>query len=330
MYYGVGYPRHRPGRSLGWTAGEDSACPFVKPDSKIIFMTDSGPRTGLILGGGGVVGVAWELGVLAAITIDAGWNPARATVITGTSAGSMAGALTALGRDLPAIVARRTAGLTLPDAAAAPPGDPATSAISPELLELMRPGTSTVTERARAVGRLARAAQPAMDAAAYRAFIGASVPAEWPAGDLRLTTVDCETGETVLLDRDSGLDLIGAVAASCAVPTHFPVVEHQGRHFTDGPRGPYIAALAAELGLEAIVFVGLRLPFMKGADEHAELDELAARGLPVARITDGPAFAAVGADLMDPAAAAVATLVGHHDGQAGAARVREALAAAAA
>jgi NTE family protein len=296
----------------------------------MIFMTDSGPRTGLILGGGGVVGVAWELGVLAAITTDAGWDPASATVITGTSAGSMAGAITALGRDLPALVARRTAGLTMPDTSSAPPRDAPASAISPELLDLMRPGTSTVTERARAVGRLARAARPAMDAAAYRAFIGSSVPAEWPAGDLRLTTVDCETGETVLLDRGSGLDLTDAVAASCAVPAYFPTVEHQGRHFTDGPRGPYIAALAAELGLDAIVFVGLRLPFMKGADEHAELDELAARGLPVARVTDGPAFAAVAADLMDPGAAAVATLIGHNDGRSGAAGVRQALAAAAA
>jgi NTE family protein len=302
----------------------------VKSNSRIIFMTDSASRTGLILGGGGVVGVAWELGVLAAIATDAGWNPASATVITGTSAGSMAGAITALGRDLPAIVARRTAGLTMPDASAAPPADAPTSAIAPELLDLMRPGRSTVTERARAVGRLARAAQPAMDAAAYRAFIASSVPAEWPAGDLRLTTVDCETGETVLLDRGSGLDLIDAVAASCAVPAYFPTVEHRGRHFTDGPRGPYIAALAAELGLDAIVFVGLRLPFMKGADEHAELDELAARGLPVARVTDGPAFAAVAADLMNPAVAAVATLIGHHDGRNGAARVRQALAAAAA
>jgi NTE family protein len=291
-------------------------------------MTDSGPRTGLILGGGGVVGVAWELGVLAAITTDAGWNPARATVITGTSAGSMAGAITALGRDLPAIAARRTAGLTLPEASSAPSGDAPASAISPELLDLMRPGTSTVTERARAVGRLARAARPAMDAAAYRAFIGSSVPAGWPDGDLRLTTVDCDTGETVLLDRHSGLDLIDAVAASCAVPTYFPTVEHQGRHFTDGPRGPYIAALAAELGLTAIVFVGLRLPFMEGADEHAELDELAAGGLPVARITDGPGFAAVAGDLMDPAAAAVATLIGLGDGRNGAAGVRQALAAA--
>ena len=293
-------------------------------------MENPGPRIGLILGGGGVVGVAWELGVLAALTTEAGWNPASATVIAGTSAGSMAGAITALGRDLPAIAARRTAGVTMPDAASEPARPAATSAVSPELLDLMRPGTATVAERARAVGRMARAAQPAMDGAAYRAFIGSSLPAGWPAGDLRLTTVDCDTGETVLLDRGSGMDLIDAVAASCAVPAYFPTVQHKGRHFTDGPRGPYIAALAAELGLEAIVFVGLRLPFMAGADEHAELDALAARGMPVARVTDGPAFAAAGADLMDPAASAVGTLIGLADGRDGAGAVREALAAASA
>ena len=293
-------------------------------------MTDPGPRIGLILGGGGVVGVAWELGVLAALTTEAGWNPASATVIAGTSAGSMAGAITALGRDLPAIAARRTEGVTMPDAASAPARPAATSAVSPELLDLMRPGTATVAERARAVGRMARAAQPAMDEAAYRAFIGSSLPAGWPAGDLRLTTVDCDTGETVLLDRGSGMDLIDAVAASCAVPAYFPTVQHKGRHFTDGPRGPYIAALAAELGLEAIVFVGLRLPFMAGADEHAELDALAAGGMPVARVTDGPAFAAAGADLMDPAASAVGTLIGLADGRDGARAVRQALAGASA
>ena len=293
-------------------------------------MANPGPRVGLILGGGGVVGVAWELGVLAAITSDAGWNPASASVIAGTSAGSLAGAITALGRDLPAIAARRTAGVTMPDASAGPARPAATSAISAELLELMRPGTATVAERARAVGRIARAAQPAMDESAYRGFIGSSLPAEWPAGDLRLTTVDCETGETVLLDRGSGMDLIDAVAASCAVPTYFPTVQHKGRHFTDGPRGPYIAALADELGLNAIVFVGLRLPFTAGADEHAELDTLAARGMPVARITDGPAFAAAGSDLMDPAAAAVGTLIGLADGRNGAGAVRRVLAAASA
>jgi NTE family protein len=286
-------------------------------------MTDTGPRIGLILGGGGVLGVAWELGVLAAITTHAGWNPASATVIAGTSAGSMAGSITALGRDLPAITARRTAGVTLPDTTTAPRSSANTSVVSQDLLDLMRPGSGPVAERARAVGRLAMTAKPSIDPAAYRAYIASSLAGQWPDGDLRCTTVDCETGETVLLDRHSGLDLIDAVAASCAIPTYFPPVEHNGRHFTDGPRQPYVAALAAELDLDAIIFVGLRLAVVDGADEHAELDALVAGGRAVARVTNGPAFAAVGSELMDPGAVKVATLIGLGDGQDGADRVRQ-------
>lgn len=291
-------------------------------------MTEDHPRIGLILGGGGVVGVAWELGALAAITTHAGWNPARATVIAGTSAGSMAGAITALGRDLPALAARRTAGVTMPDATPVPKSGPTTSVVAQELLDLMRPGAGSLAERARAVGRLAMTAKPGMDPAAYRAFIGSSLPGQWPEGDLRCTTVDCETGETVLLDRHSGMDLIDAVSASCAIPTYFPTVEHRGRHFTDGPRGPFVASLAAELGLDAIVFVGLRLPVVEGADERTEVDDLAASGLPVARVTNGPAFVSLGVDLMDPAAVKVATLIGLGDGEAAAGPVRQAVSAA--
>jgi NTE family protein len=291
-------------------------------------VTEAHPRIGLILGGGGVVGVAWELGVLAAITTHAGWNPARATVIAGTSAGSMAGAITALGRDLPAIAARRTAGVTVPDAAPEPKPGVATSVVAQELLDLIRPGAAPLLERARAVGRLALTATPSMDPPAYRAYIGSSLPPQWPDGDLRCTTVDCETGETVLIDRHSGMDLIDAVAASCAIPTYFPAVEHNGRHFTDGPRGPFVAALAKELGLDVIVFVGLRLPVAEGADERTELDDLAAGGMPVVRVTNGPAFASLGPNLMDPAAVKVATLIGLGDGESGARRVRDAVSTA--
>jgi NTE family protein len=288
-------------------------------------LTETRPRIGLILGGGGVVGVAWELGVLAAITTHAGWNPASATVIAGTSAGAMAGAITALGRDLPAITARRTAGVTRPDPTTAQRSGPATSVVSQELLDLMRPESGPVAGRARAVGRLAMAAKPSLDPAAYRAFIASSLTGQWPEGDLRCTTVDCESGETVLLDRHSGLDLIGAVAASCAIPTYFPPVEHKGRHFTDGPRQPYVATLAAELDLDAIVFVGLRLAVVDGPDEGAELDALVADGRAVAHVTNGPEFAAIGSELMDPGAVKVATLIGLDDGQKGADRVRQAL-----
>lgn len=63
-------------------------------------MTDSEsdrPRVGLVLGAGGVLGGAWLVGALHAITSETGWDPGSAEYIVGTSAGSMIGALLASG-----------------------------------------------------------------------------------------------------------------------------------------------------------------------------------------------------------------------------------------
>ena len=75
---------------------------------------------GLVMGGGGLVGIAWELGVLAALQESVGFDPTSAAVIVGTSAGSVAGAEAALGRDLRVLVHRQlstAAGAAEPSAA---------------------------------------------------------------------------------------------------------------------------------------------------------------------------------------------------------------------
>src|SRR5262249_26033015 len=53
----------------------------------------------LVLGGGGVVGVAWEIGILSGLAA-VGVDLAGADVVVGTSAGSVVGAQVAAGRDL--------------------------------------------------------------------------------------------------------------------------------------------------------------------------------------------------------------------------------------
>jgi NTE family protein len=54
-------------------------------------------RVGLVLGAGGVLGGAWLIGALSALTDETGWDPGSAEFIVGTSAGSMIGALCASG-----------------------------------------------------------------------------------------------------------------------------------------------------------------------------------------------------------------------------------------
>ena len=55
------------------------------------------PRVGLVLGAGGVVGQAYQAGVLWALHEQAGWDARTADVIVGTSAGSVTGTLLRLG-----------------------------------------------------------------------------------------------------------------------------------------------------------------------------------------------------------------------------------------
>jgi NTE family protein len=53
-------------------------------------MTGSG-TSALVLGGGGITGIAWELGILAGLA-EAGVDLTDADIVVGTSAGSVVGA----------------------------------------------------------------------------------------------------------------------------------------------------------------------------------------------------------------------------------------------
>jgi hypothetical protein len=66
-------------------------------------------RIGLVLGAGGVVGGSWLIGALEALESETGWSPTSAEVISGTSAGSVIGAMTAAGIE-PALLAAYASG----------------------------------------------------------------------------------------------------------------------------------------------------------------------------------------------------------------------------
>ena len=56
----------------------------------------------------------------------------------------------------------------------------------------------------------------------------------WPQRWLGVVAIDANSAEYELFDRDSKVELIDAVTASCAVPGTWPTVEIAGRHFMDG------------------------------------------------------------------------------------------------
>ncbi|MEW9550062.1 patatin-like phospholipase family protein [Nonomuraea sp. NPDC050783] len=186
-------------------------------------------RKALVLGGGGVAGIAWTTGVLAALA-DSGVDVTDADRVVGTSAGSAVAAQVTSGLPLADLLARQT--------------DPARQ--TPELasgvdmaelwarLQAAYESSPDPAEQRRRVGELALAAATVTEAE-RRAVIEARLPVhEWPERDLVITAVDARTGEPRLFTPGSGVGLVDAVAASCAVPGVWPCVRIGGVPYMDG------------------------------------------------------------------------------------------------
>ena len=183
----------------------------------------------LVLGGGGVAGIAWITGLLFGLS-EHGVDSRTADLIVGTSAGS-------------AVAAQLSSGLSLKDLFDRQV-DPArqTRELTPnaQLFELFERAlliANSLPERAdhiRQIGRWALEA-PTVTEAERRAVIAERLPSHaWPNSMLLIVAVDTETGETKIFDRISGTTLVDAVSASCAVPGIWPPVTIDGRRYMDG------------------------------------------------------------------------------------------------
>lgn len=184
-------------------------------------------RAAVVLGGGGVAGIAWQTGLLAGLA-EAGVDLSAAGLVLGTSAGATTGALLADAPDWPALVAAQLDPRTTERAVA---HDPAEFA----LLVAARLPAEPVDEPAvlAAVGAAALAARTP-PAAERREIIAARLPGVAWSPRLRITAVDAHTGALVVFSAADGVDLVDAVAASSAVPGVWPPVRVRGRVLIDG------------------------------------------------------------------------------------------------
>ncbi|MFJ9779206.1 patatin-like phospholipase family protein [Amycolatopsis sp. NPDC101161] len=184
------------------------------------------PTRSLVLGGGGAVGVGWQIGFLTGLR-KSGIDLAGAEAIVGTSAGALVGALLAGGRE----VTDALAGLAALGQDIAP--DLLASGNAAFLNALRQASFGNDPRQAlRILGRASReATTPSRDA--YNALFSSLDDIPWPAG-FRCTSIDVETGDLVVWSQESGAALRDAVAASCCVPLLFPTVVIEGRHHMDG------------------------------------------------------------------------------------------------
>ena len=257
-------------------------------------------RTALVLGGGGITGIAWMLGILKGLR-DQGVDLTTADTVVGTSAGSVVGAQITSGLDLDALFAGQLE----------PPDQEIGAAFGlRELVSLVGPALlpGSPRSRRRRVGSMALRAPPG-DGRERGEVIKSRIEVDdWPDRDLRVTAVDAETGGFTVWTRDLGVDLVQAVASSCAVPGVWPPVAIQDRRYIDGGvRTPANADLAHDADA-VVVLAPIPRGLSKAGSVESQMRRLPARSTAVS--PDKESVRAFGRNVLDPAKRADAARAG--------------------
>lgn len=267
-----------------------------------------------MLGGGGVTGIAWELGILKGLA-DTGVDVTGADSVTGTSAGSVVGAQVTGTRSLDEVYATQLA----------PPDHEIGAKVARTTMfrlvpPMLVPGSEE--RKLRRIGRMSMRAHPPGGTERLEVIRSRLGDVPWPDCDLRITAVEAETGAFVVFDRTSGVELVLAVAASCAVPLVWPAVAINGRHYLDGGMRSTANVDLARGADVVVVLAPIPQAFSKSTSIKAQLQRTgAARWVVIT--PDAQATADIGRNLLDPSQRAAAARTGLRQAADEAERVRK-------
>jgi NTE family protein len=271
-----------------------------------------------------LAGIGWEIGVLRGIEEESA-QTARALlesdVIIGTSAGSAVAAQLGSGLSLDELSERQGNGVSREI-------DPGVDIddITGLFLTALSDPEATTAQKLQRIGEVARTTSTVSEAV-RRDVIAQRLPShDWPDRDVRITAIDVGTGELVAFDRKSGVGLVDAVAASCAVPGAWPLVTIGERRYMDGGVGSTMNLKLAEDCDAVVVLVpsGKGAPSPFGRGPAVEVDSFPGRAFGL--FADGDALAAFGPKPLDPACREPSARAGRAQGRRLAAKIAEFLA----
>lgn len=254
----------------------------------------------VVFGGGGVTGIAWEIGIMAGLA-RAGIMVSSDCLLIGTSAGSVVSTELAQGVPAEELLARQQQSAEASGELFRHYSQEDADQKNRVLVDKVQGDLTKARQR---IGAFAiRCETPSLDT--RRAVISARLSrTAWPATALRLTAVDATTAELVVLDAQSGLALTDAVMASCAVPGVWPTVPFDDRQLMDGGiRSMTNADLA--LGCKhVLVLAPLGYSDTSPVSGHLRAEVLAlqrAGALVEAVLPDDYSRKAIGDNVLDPA-----------------------------
>lgn len=235
-------------------------------------------------------------------------------VLVGTSAGSAVAAQIGSGSTLDVLFDRQVAESSA-EIDSGVDVDAITELFLAALSEPYQEPCDKTRQQMQRIGAVALATKT-VPAPVRRRVIAQRLPShDWPDRALRLTAIDVATGELVVFDRHSNVDLVDAVAASCAVPGAWPPVTIAGRHYMDGG-----VASSVNLGVAAdcetvVVLVpsGVDTPAPFGAGPAVEVSSFA--GAAFAVFADANSLAAFGPNALDPGCRVASALAGREQGR---------------
>lgn len=274
----------------------------------------------LVLGSGGLAGIAWEVGLLVGLA-EAGVDVRNADLFVGTSAGSAVAAQLATDSTMDQLFQRQVD----PELQAKElPISPDFGKILSDFNEIYEAG-GDYSEILQRIGAMA-IETPTVQEADRLAVIEARLPLhEWPEKRLEIVAVDAYTGKRVVFHRESGVDLVDAVTASTAVPCVWPPMTIRDHRYIDGAAYSYANAdLAAGSGKVLILQPDLP-PFPVVASLDEQMKQLRAGDSKVELVNPDQAMkdalAAFGGNALDPGVRLVAATVGREQGRREAERV---------
>jgi NTE family protein len=277
----------------------------------------------LVLAGGGIAGIAWETGILRGIADE---SPAAARllmdsdVLVGTSAGSAVAAQIGTGGTLEALFDAQVAETS----AEIDSGVDIDTIIGLFLTVLQEPyeeSADKTRQQMRRIGAVAAGTETVPEVVRRQVIAQRLLSHEWPERALRVTAIDIATGELVVFDRESGVGLVDAVAASCAVPGAWPPVTIGGRRYMDGGVASSVNLDVARDCAVAVLLVpaGADTPAPFGAGLAAEIAAFAGSTFTV--FADDDSLAAFGPNALDPECRVASALAGREQGRRDAAAV---------